>query len=344
MLKLLRSESLRPTATATELTVIPTIDGTVLTDKARVAVKPASGFTQVRPNEGQPALQKIEVYIGYTDEVLYIGVMAYDDESGSILVTDSRRDSPLEDTDSFRIIIDGLLDCQNGYVFGTNPAGIEYDVQVIHEGGQGGFVGRSSGAGGFNLNWDTTWKVEAQINELGWSTEFEIPFNAMRYGSGDSQTRGVNFQRNIRRYNEESYRAPLDRNFDLNRVSEAGYVEDVRVPSQRLLQFTPYALSVSEQGGALTSSQSREEYGLKRGITPCLTLDTTVNTDFAQVEVDDIQVNWIVSASSFRGSGLSSWKTPVSLPLATRASWGCFSPVSLASTTGCSFQSQAVLL
>ncbi|MCG8414192.1 MAG: DUF5916 domain-containing protein, partial [Pseudomonadales bacterium] len=159
--------------------------------------------------------------------------------------------------------------------------------------GQGGFGGGGSGAGGFNLNWDTTWEVEAQITELGWSAEFEIPFNALRYGSGDSQTWGINFQRNIRRYNEESYWAPLDRNFNLNRVSEAGFIEGVEVPSQRLLQVTPYALSLTERGGELTSTQSREEYGVdvKWGITPSLTLDATVNTDFAQVEVDDIQVN-----------------------------------------------------
>lgn len=289
----LSSESVRPTTTAVPLTVVPTIDGNVMADEAWAGITPAGGFTQVRPNEGQPARQRTEVFIGYTEEALYIGVMAYDDNPEQILVTDSRRDSPLDDTDSFQVIIDGLLDRQNGYVFGTNPAGIEYDAQVINEGGQGGFGGGGSGAGGFNLNWDTTWEVEAQINEMGWSAEFEIPFNALRYGSGDSQTWGINFQRNIRRYNEESYWAPLDRNFNLNRVSEAGFIEGVEVPSQRLLQVTPYALSLTERGGVLTSSQSREEYGVdvKWGITPSLTLDATVNTDFAQVEVDDIQVN-----------------------------------------------------
>ena len=219
--------------------------------------------------------------------------MAYDDNPGAILVTDSRRDSALDDTDSFQVIIDGLLDRQNGYVFGTNPAGIEYDAQVINEGGQGGFGGRGGGAGGFNLNWDTTWEVEAQINEQGWSAEMAIPFTALRYGSDDAQTWGINFQRNIRRNNEESYWAPLDRNFNLNRVSEAGTMEGIEVPNQRNLQITPYALAVQDRGGNLLSSQNNQEYGLdlKWGITSSLTLDATVNTDFAQVEVDDIQVN-----------------------------------------------------
>ncbi|MEE3010722.1 MAG: DUF5916 domain-containing protein [Pseudomonadota bacterium] len=289
----LSSQSVRPTAQAARLNTLPTIDGEVLGDAAWEAVAPIGGFTQTRPNEGQPATQRTEVFVGYGEGTLYIAVMAYDDNPKAILVTDSRRDSPLDDTDSFRVIIDGLLDRQNGYVFGTNPSGMEFDAQVINEGGRGGFGGRGGGAGGFNLNWDTTWEVEAQITDQGWSAEFAIPFLALRYGSGDSQTWGINFQRNIRRNNEESYWAPLDRNFNLNRVSEAGYIEGIEVPSQRLLQFTPYALSLSERGGQLTTAQSREEYGIdvKWGITPSLTLDATVNTDFAQVEVDDIQVN-----------------------------------------------------
>jgi hypothetical protein len=289
----LSSESVRPSTTATQLSRAPSIDGDVLGDDAWSNINPTSGFTQTRPNEGAPATQRTEVFVGFTEDTLYIGVMAYDDNPGAILVTDSRRDSALDDTDSFQVIIDGLLDRQNGYVFGTNPAGIEYDAQVINEGGQGGFGGRGGGAGGFNLNWDTTWEVEAQINEQGWSAEMAIPFTALRYGSDDAQTWGINFQRNIRRNNEESYWAPLDRNFNLNRVSEAGTMEGIEVPNQRNLQITPYALAVQDRGGNLLSSQNNQEYGLdlKWGITSSLTLDATVNTDFAQVEVDDIQVN-----------------------------------------------------
>ncbi len=292
--EILSSESVRPRTAAARLLNAPIIDGDVSADQAWALVEPTSGFTQVRPNEGQPATERTEVYIGYTDDTLYIGVIAYDDNPQAILVTDSRRDSDLSDTDSFQVIIDGLQDRQNGYVFGTNPSGMEYDAQVINEGGSGGFGGGGGGAGGFNLNWDTTWEVEARITDLGWSAEFAIPFVALRYGSEDEQTWGINFQRNIRRNNEESYWAPLDRNFNLNRVSEAGYVEGIEVPGQRLLQVTPYVLSLSERGGDLPpGTQSREEYGLdlKWGITPSLTLDATFNTDFAQVEVDDIQVN-----------------------------------------------------
>ena len=286
----LESRAVTPTTTAFPLTTLPVIDGEVIADGAWAQVPPTSGFWQVRPDEGQRATQLTEVFIGYTDEALYIGVMAYDDNPDGIIVADSRRDSSLSDTDSFQVIIDGLMDRQNGFVFGTNPAGVEYDAQVTNE-GAGGFRG---GGSGFNLNWDTTWTVNAKISEMGWSAEMEIPFTALRFGSDEIQTWGINFQRNIRRNNEIAYWAPLDRQYNINRVSEAGYLEAIRVPNQRNLQFTPYALSMSDRGGSIISgTENNEEYGfdMKYSITPSLTLDLTYNTDFAQVEVDDLQVN-----------------------------------------------------
>lgn len=287
----LSTSAVRPSTTATALTSVPTIDGNVLDDAAWSNVVPTSGFTQVQPDEGRPASQRTEVFIGYTEDSLYIGVVAYDDNPQGIIVADSRRDSSLNETDSFQVILDGLLDRQNGFVFGTNPAGIEYDAQVTNEGSGGGFGG---GGGGFNLNWDTTWEVDAQIGDYGWSAEMEIPFTALRYGNGDVQNWGINFQRNIRRVNEVSYWAPLNRQYNLNRVSEAGTLTELRPPRQRNLQITPYALWSAERGGSrLPGTHTNEEAGfdLKWGVTSSLTLDATYNTDFAQVEVDEQQVN-----------------------------------------------------
>jgi len=188
-----------PIMQAKALQNAPLLDGNVLGDAAWEGAVPATGFWQVQPNSGFPATQRTEVFIGYSDDTVYIGVVAYDTDPDQIIVTDSRRDSPLDDTDAFLIIIDGLLDRQNGYVFGTNAAGLEYDGQVVREGGGGAF---GSGGGGFNLNWDGNWRVKAQISDIGWSAEFAIPFKTLRYGSGDEQQWGVNFQRNIRRNNE----------------------------------------------------------------------------------------------------------------------------------------------
>ena len=279
----------RPTMQAGELTAAPVLDGRVLGDSAWEGIQPASGFWQVRPDDGRPATQKTEVFIAYLKDALYVGVVAYDSQPEGIIVADSRRDSDLEETDSFQIVIDGLLDRQNGYVFGTSPAGLEYDGQVVREGaGQFG-----SGGGGFNLNWDGTWDVAASISEIGWSAEFRIPFRTLRYGKGDSQTWGINFQRNIRRNNEIAYWAPLSRERNLYRVSEAGTISGVAAPVQRNLKVTPYVLGKTARGGNLVDTQNDTEFGfdLKYSITPSLTFDATYNTDFAQVEVDEQQVN-----------------------------------------------------
>lgn len=280
----------RPIMDASQLTARPQLDGIVVGDSAWEGVVATGGFTQVQPNEGFPATKKTEVFMGYTDTAIYIGVIAYDDRPETIIVTDSRRDSALDQTDSFQIIIDGLLDRQNGYLFGTNPAGVEYDAQVIKEGSTGQF---GSGGGGFNLNWDGSWNVEATITDIGWSAEFEIPFTTLRFGKADVQDWGINFQRNIRRNNEITYWAPLNRQRSLNRVSEAGTVRGIARPESRNLQVTPYVLTSWEEGRNLVGTNDNQEVGvdIKYSLTPSLTLDATYNTDFAQVEVDDAIVN-----------------------------------------------------
>ena len=280
----------RPTTRAFSLSVAPILDGEVAGDAAWQGVVPATGFTQVQPYEGEPASQRTAVYIGYTDTSLYIGVIAYDDDPSRLIVRNSRRDSSLSETDSFQVIIDGQLDRQNGYVFGTSPAGIEYDAQVTREGSTGQF---GSGGGGFNKNWDGSWTVATTVNASGWSAEMEIPFTTLRFGKGDNQVWGINFQRNIRHNNEIVYWAPLDLQHNLNRVSAAGYVTGIAPPETRNLQVTPYALTRWQEGGTLNGSQSDQEFGvdIKYSLTPSLTLDATYNTDFAQVESDEFVVN-----------------------------------------------------
>ncbi len=234
--------------------------------------------------------QDTEIYIGYTDAALVIGVIAYDSEPQEIISTDTRRDSSLDDTDSIKVLIDGLMDRQNGFIFGTNPSGVEYDAQVTREGVGQGFPGAP---GGFNLNWDAPWTVQSAVFDGGWSTEMRIPFTTLRYGTGDVQSWGFNFERRIRRNNEIAYWAPMTQDRDLLRVSEAGTIENIRTPRQRNLQITPYVLASREEGGTLPDDVSNEEIGvdIKYSITPSLTLDLTYNTDFAQVEVDEQQVN-----------------------------------------------------
>jgi hypothetical protein len=282
--------SVPPSVGASKLETAPVVDGRITDDVAWAGSVPATGFWQVQPNDGQPATQRTEVYIGFTDDALYVGVMAYDDDPAGIIVTDSRRDSSLDDTDAFLFVIDGLLDRQNGYVFGTNAAGMAYDGQITKEGAGDDF---GSGGGAFNLNWDGIWTVSSRITEVGWSAEFRIPFHTLRYGRGDVQDWGINFQRNIRRNNEIAYWAPLERNRNLYRVSEAGTLQGVAPPPQRNLQITPYVLGQWRRGDAVEGTESDGDFGIdaKYSITPSLTLDLTYNTDFAQVEADEQQLN-----------------------------------------------------
>ncbi len=268
----------------------PSLDGLVIDDPAWAGVRPATGFTQTQPDAGRAATQKTEVFVGYTDTALYIGVVAHDDNPAGIIVTDSRRDSSLDNTDAVLVIIDGLLDRQNGFVFGTNAAGIEYDAQVTKEGTGGDF---GAGGGAYNLNWDSSWSVQSRTGDFGWSAEFRIPFSTLRYAPGEVQDWGINFQRNIRRNNEIVYWSALDRNRDLQRVSEAGTLKGIKPPPQRNLQLTPYILASTRRGGEFIGTETDTDFGfdVKYSITPSLTLDLTYNTDFAQVEADEQQLN-----------------------------------------------------
>src|SRR5687768_13865361 len=243
-------------ATASRAAEAPTLDGDVLGDAAWAAATPIIGFTQEQPNEGEPVSERTEVRVIFTNVTLYIGAVMYDSDPSGIIVSDARRDAPMDDTDSFQMILDTYRDRQNGFVFGTNPAGVEYDGQVTNEGQGGGGLGfgqmQSGGSGsGFNINWDAAWTVSAKIGEHGWSAEFAIPFRTLRYPAGASQTWGVNFQRNIRRRNERAYWAPIPRQFNLYRLSLAGTITGVQTPALRNFRITPYAL-----GNALASGET----------------------------------------------------------------------------------------
>jgi hypothetical protein len=288
-----------PTARAVKVTEPPQLDGNVADDPVWQAVPPLTDFWQTAPDRGQPASERTEVRIIYTSEAIYFGVVLLDRNPGGLTVAESRRDSPLDDTDSFRIILDTFHDGQNGFVFGTNPTALEYDGQVTNE-GQGssplsGGGGQQSGSGGgFNLNWDGSWDVRTSSSEQGWSAEFAIPLRTLRFESGAGQTWGVNFQRNIRRRKETAYWAPLPIQFDLLRVSMAGSLTGLDIPSPRNLKLTPYVLGELQQRGTVfTNTKTIGEFGgdLKYSLTPSLTLDATYNTDFAQVEVDEQQIN-----------------------------------------------------
>jgi hypothetical protein len=282
----------------------PTLDGDVLGDPVWAAVEPVSGFRQSAPDEGQAATERTAVRVVVTNDTIYFGVVCYDRTPSGIIVSDSRRDSSMNNADSFQMVLDTFSDKQNGFIFGTTPAGQEYDGQVTDEGGSRSLVGgagaggftRGSG-GGFNLNWDGAWQVRASTSEIGWSAEFAIPFRTIRYPAREHQSWGVNFQRNIRRRNETAFWAPLPRQYNLYRLSMAGQLAGVTTPIgfTSNLQLTPYVVG---EFATRDAAPDRDPLALgdvgvdlKYSVTSGLTLDATYNTDFAQVEVDNQQIN-----------------------------------------------------
>lgn len=288
-------------ATAARVDERPVIDGKVDEDIWRNA-EVITGFIQAEPVEGRPATERTEVFILYDDDTVYVAAICHDRDPSRIIVTDARRDASLDDTDSFRIIFDTYHDRQNGFVFGTNPAGLEHDGQVTNEGEGGGGGGpgsgqrrAQSGAGaGYNLNWDTTFSVATYTGDFGWSAEFAIPLRTLRYASSKPQTWGLNFQRNIRRKREEVYWSPVSRAFNLYRLSSAGELHGLELETPRNFKVTPYALGSANREFATQDEADLDgEWGVdaKFGVTPALNLDFTYNTDFAQVEVDAQQVN-----------------------------------------------------
>jgi hypothetical protein len=267
----------------------PTINGRV-DEAAWRNAEPFSGFIQQWPDDGQPATERTEVRFLIDRENLYIGVICFDSEPDQIVVSQSRRDADLDDTDSIQILLDTFNDGQNAFVFGTNPFGIEFDAQVRGEGQSG-----QSNRGGFNLNWDADWTVRAQTTERGWEAEFAIPLKTLRYNPGQERTWGVNAQRNIRRKNEQAFLSPVPRGYELQRVSAAGKLNGLSLPARRDLKLLPYVSgAVNDDKTLRTDTVSRAgDVGLdvKWGVRADLTLDLTVNTDFAQVEADEQQVN-----------------------------------------------------
>ncbi len=290
------------TATAVEVTEAPIIDGRPDEAVWRQAGV-MTGFTQRVPFDGQPASERTEVRVIFDDEALYVGVWAFDSQADAITYGERIRDYEVNQSDAIVFVLDTYNDDQNGFVFGTTPTGIEYDGQVANEGRGGGrFQGggfnsrqrfQSGSGGGFNKNWDGSWTVATTTDGEGWYAEFRIPFNTLRYGA-NSETWGFNVIRRIRRLNEESFWTPVPREFNLYRLNYAGDLEGLQPPFRRLATVTPYVLgSTGRDYTAATGFSQDGNLGgeVKLQVTQGLTLDVTYNTDFAQVEVDDQQLN-----------------------------------------------------
>ncbi len=274
----------------------PVIDGNILGEKLWDKVPIIENLKQIKPDYGLPASEKTSIRVAYTNKSFFVAVVCYDTAPDNIVISDSRRDADLNDEDSFLFILDTYNDQQNGFLFGTNASGMEYDAQINNE-GEGNFSSnRQQGGviGGTNINWDASWEVKTESGDYGWSAEFSIPLKSIRFNSGNDKIWGINFQRNISKRSETAYWANLPLGFDIKRLSLAGKMTGINLKSPKNLKVIPYALTQVAQDKIISKiNSSRADFGgdIKYSLTPGLTLDLTYNTDFAQVEVDDQQVN-----------------------------------------------------
>ncbi len=287
----------------------PSLDGKVTEDEW-MKIPPYATFTQTDPVEGAPASERTEVRVSYDRTNIYVGVICFDSDPSRIVVSQNRRDADLTETDAIIMVLDTFNDTQNAFVFGTNALGILYDGQVAGEGQTAGISSNQSGTGGsqrgtlgsFNANWDGDWQVKASITERGWEAEMAIPFQTLRYPTGADRTWGFNIKRNIRRKNEQVYLSPVQRGSDVYRVSSAAKLTGLNLQGRHDLKFTPYVLGSVNKDYTVTSNQVDGRWNpfdgdrnvgadVKWGVRPNLTADFTLNTDFAQVEADEEQVN-----------------------------------------------------
>jgi hypothetical protein len=287
----------RPYYQATFIENDPIVDGEIRAEELWQSIPLAKELIQLKPSFGAPVSEKTEIRVAYSKTTFYVAVVCYDSEPDKIVVSDSRRDADLNDEDSFLFIIDTYNDQQNGFLFGTNALGMEYDAQIDNE-GKGNFsANRQQGGviGGTNVNWDATWSVKSQLGDYGWSAEFAIPLRSLRFAAGENKMWGLNFRRNISKNTETAYWTSLPLGFDMKRLALAGKLTGLNLKNPGNLKLIPYGLvqGINDQSVSPSTTDTNAEVGLdvKYSITPSLTLDLTYNTDFAQVEVDDQQIN-----------------------------------------------------
>jgi hypothetical protein len=264
------------------------IDG-VLDDTAWQAASPISAFTQRDPDNGAPASEPTEVRVVYDANRLIIGARLVDSEPDDIRVNQMQRDGSFSADDRFIVTLDTFLDRRNGYIFEVNPAGAMSDGLISPASRDDEF------GAGVNRSWDGIWTARVRRTGDGWSVEIEIPFRTLNFDA-NSAAWGVNFQRTIRRKSEEALWTAHDRSLGVTRMGNAGLLEGLSGLSQGLgLDIKPYVLGnvASAPGRGRGDAVSTGDVGLDvfYNVTPALRANVSVNTDFAETEVDQRQVN-----------------------------------------------------
>ena len=259
----------------------PIIDG-VLDEPFWALVQPVTGFLQRDPVDGAPASEKTEVRIAYTPTALYFGMTMHDSEPNLIRGNILQRGGWIDKDDNIRIALDTYDDDRNAYMFEVGVLGTQDDALISDESST-------------DWNWDGIYTTEARITEEGWVLEIEIPFTTIRFDDTEAPEMGIAIARTIRRKNESVFWPHIGQEYrsGIVQVSRYARMTGLRdLQKSRHIELKPHAIS-----GATHTSENGNDTRINAGIdikasfTSNSTLDLTYNTDFAQVEADNVQVN-----------------------------------------------------
>ncbi len=282
-----RDSAGRTTVRAVRVAASLRIDGN-LDEEIYRTVQPISDFIQVEPQPGAPGTEKTEVWVSFDDDNVYVSVRASESAPEQMIVNEMRRDSTaLVQNENFQFAFDTFYDRRNSMSFQFNPLGGRMDGQVTNE-------------SQFNPDWNPVWRLAVRRTAGGWAGEAAVPFKSLRFSPGPNQIWGIHFRRINRWKNEISYLTRMPASIGTSghqRVSDYATLVGIEVPSgSRTLELKPFVAS-SLASDVTTTPAVRNDLGgdvgfdVKYGLTPNVTADVTYNTDFAQVEADEQQVN-----------------------------------------------------
>jgi hypothetical protein len=284
-----RASSGQATVRAIKLTAPLTLDG-VLDEAVYTKEAPFGGLIQVAPDAGAPATERSDLWITYDDRNIYLSCRCYETAPpDEWIVNELRRDTGgLRNNEHVGVLFDTFYDRRSGFAFYTNPLGARADYSIVDEGQS-------------NTDWNPVWTSKTGRFDGGWTVEMAIPFKSLRYRAGRDQVWGVQIRRSVRHKNEWDYLTPVPRilagPMALNRVSAGGTLVGLDLPETgKNIELKPFLIERSTTDRVRNPqivNSIRGEIGgdLKYNVTPNLTADLTVNTDFAQVEADEQQVN-----------------------------------------------------
>ena len=265
------------------------VDGRL--DEAVYRDTPAiTDFIQTLPRNGEEPTERTEAWVLFDAENFYVSARVWDSAPPNRwIANEMRRDAnQVRQNDHFGFLIDTFHDRRNGYVFYSNPVGGRIDLSEADEGNS-------------NADWNPVWDVRTGRFEGGWTIEMAVPFKSSRYMSGEGQTWGIQMRRAIRRKNEWVHLTPLPTvmggSQGFFRISAAATLVGLELPpASRNIELKPYGIARSTTDRVVSPAVNNKGEGdigidAKYGITANLTADFTYNTDFAQVEVDEQQVN-----------------------------------------------------